>query len=92
MFEASVNGEAYDPDRWGQYYKPAGFGYNKGGDDVEASTPSSTVTITKAEPAIHEDEDDEPAVAVAPVVTPAAKPSSQKAEDILAMIRNRSKQ
>ncbi|CAB4133119.1 hypothetical protein UFOVP257_52 [uncultured Caudovirales phage] len=92
MFEASVNGEAYDPDRWGKYYKPAGFGYNnKGGDDAETSAPTSTVTITKAEPSTSED-DDEPAVAVAPVVTPAAKPSSQKAEDILAMIRNRSKQ
>jgi hypothetical protein len=38
-----------------------------------------------------DDEDDAP-VATAPVATPAAKPSSQKAEDILAMIRNRSKQ
>ena len=25
MFEASVDGEAYDMDRWGQYFKPAGM-------------------------------------------------------------------
>jgi hypothetical protein len=39
------------------------------------------------QPEAHEEEDDAP-VASAPVT---AKPSSQKAEDILAMIRNRSK-
>ena len=31
MFEASVDGQAYDPDKWGQYFKPAGF-QSKGGD------------------------------------------------------------
>ena len=24
MFEASVNGELYDPAKWGNYYKPYG--------------------------------------------------------------------
>ena len=28
MFEASVDGQPYDADKWGQYYKPAGFGSN----------------------------------------------------------------
>jgi hypothetical protein len=42
---------------------------------------------------VADDEDNAP-VATAPVVTPTteAKPASQKAEDILAMIRNRQKQ
>jgi hypothetical protein len=26
MFEASVDGEAFDMERWGQYFKPAGMG------------------------------------------------------------------
>ena len=95
MFEASVDGQAYDPDRWSQYFKPSGFQSKGGNDDVESAAPA----VAKATPAPvqsaasfdADDEDDAP-VATAPVATPAAKPSSQKAEDILAMIRNRSKQ
>ena len=94
MFEASVDGQAYDQERWGQYYKPSGMG----GADSKSGESSDSVVITKASPSLtvvssssHEDEDDAP-VASTPVVTPIAKPSSQKAEDILAMIRNRSKQ
>ena len=95
MFEASVDGQAYDPDRWSQYYKPAGF---QGGDRpaATASAPvaddaEDDIPVAKpaavAKPAIAED--DVP-VAEAPV---AAKPaSSARAEDILAMIRNRQKQ
>jgi len=89
MFEASVDGQAYDPDRWSQYYKPAGFA---GGDK-----PAAAALVA------HDDaEDDVPVKAapakVAPVEAPeadepVAKPaaSSQRAEDILAMIRNRQK-
>jgi hypothetical protein len=38
MFEASVDGEAYDMDRWGQYFKPAGMSQNTG-DPNKAYTP-----------------------------------------------------
>jgi hypothetical protein len=94
MFEASVDGQAYDPDRWSQYFKPSGF-QGRGGDDTE-STPAPAA---KAAPApvqssapFDTDEEDDAPVATAPVQAAAAKPSSQRAEDILAMIRNRSKQ
>ena len=95
MFEASVDGQAYDPDRWSQYFKPSGF-QGKGNDDSESTTASSVPVITKAPAAtVAEDPpfepDEEPATASAPVQTPAAKPSGQRAEDILAMIRNRAK-
>jgi hypothetical protein len=89
MFEASVDGQAYDPDKWGQYFKPAGF-QSKGGDDAAAPAPAAKAApapVQEPSPFVGDDEDDAP-VATAPV---AAKPSSQKAEDILAMIRNRSK-
>ena len=98
MFEASVDGQAYDPDKWGQYFKPAGF-QSKGGDDAAAPAAkaapaqgyvapnSGAVAAAKPDLPFDSDEDDAP-VATAPVT---AKPSSQKAEDILAMIRNRSK-
>jgi hypothetical protein len=94
MFEASVDGQAYDPDRWSQYFKPSGFTGGKGGDDTEAAAPAAKAApAAPFVPTVSPDlEDDEPPVATAPVQAPAAKPSSQKAEDILAMIRNRSKQ
>jgi hypothetical protein len=95
MFEASVDGQAYDPDRWSQYYKPSGF-QGRGGDDAaESATPAP---VTKAAPApvqsaapFDADEEDDAPVATAPVQAAATKPSSQRAEDILAMIRNRTK-
>ena len=88
MFEASVDGEPYDMERWGQYFKPAGMSQNTG--DPQKATP-------KAAPAAsHDDEDDTPApVAKAtPAPAPAAEASGggdSRAQDILAMIRNRQK-
>jgi hypothetical protein len=88
MFEASVDGQPYDTERWGQYFRPAGVTAPAG----IASNDSATATAKSAviKPAAAETpawEDDEPATAAAPVeVKPAA---SQKAEDILAMIRSR---
>lgn len=95
MFEASVDGQAYDPDRWSQYFKPSGFQAKGGSDDAEVATPAPTraaapASVQSTAP-FDADDEDEPPVATAPVVTPAAKPSSQRAEDILAMIRNRAK-
>jgi hypothetical protein len=90
MFEASVDGEPYDMERWGQYFKPAGMSQNTGDPQKPASTP-------KAAPApSHDDEDDTPApVAKAtPAPAPAAEASGggdSRAQDILAMIRNRQK-
>jgi hypothetical protein len=93
MFEASVDGQPYDTERWGQYFRPAGVTAPAGG-SVAASdddTPAPTAKPAAAtRPVVAETpawEDDEPAVTTAPV---AAKPAaSQKAEDILAMIRSR---
>jgi hypothetical protein len=89
MFEASVDGEAYDMDKWGQYFKPAGMGQATG--DPNKSKPSAPA----AAPA--------PAAAAAPAPTPEATPapaaeaaeggdSANRAQDILAMIRNRQQQ
>src|SRR6056300_1008347 len=40
MFEASVDGEAYDMERWGQYFKPAGMSQATGDPNVASSTPA----------------------------------------------------
>jgi len=94
MFEASVDGEAFDLERWGAYYKPFGVGNYENTASVTTSSTTTgtsgtatTVTTTKSLPESLDDDSDEPEVAAQPV--PSTKPSSQRAEDILAMIRNR---
>ena len=56
MFEASVNGEKYDPDRWGQYYKPAGFQSAENNSKVDTSTKASPAKVKK----IAEEDSDTP--------------------------------
>jgi len=89
MFEASVNGEEYDVQRWGQYYKPPGLDTGPAATESAAPAPAA-----QARASVEDDvADDEDVAPTAPVKTPesTAKPSSQRAEDILAMIRNRQK-
>ena len=85
MFEASVDGEPYDMERWGQYVKPAGMSQETG--DPVKTTPKASA------PVAHDDEDETPApkAASAPKAE-ASSGDSSKAQDILAMIRNRQKQ
>jgi hypothetical protein len=91
MFEASVDGQTYDTERWGQYFRPAGVSAPGGSSAAHADedTPAPAAKPAPATSSSFDDEDDAPAVASAPVE---AKPSTQKAEDILAMIRARQKQ
>jgi hypothetical protein len=95
MFEASVDGEAFDMERWGQYFKPAGMGGSGSatGSNTQAAAPKTAPT-----PAV--DEDDVPFKEAAPApaekvaeAQPASEGStaSARAQDILAMIRNRQK-
>jgi len=89
MFEASVDGQPYDTERWGQYFRPAGVqapGNAKASD--EAAAPTVEAKAAPAAPATSSfDEEDDTPVASAPVSKPAA--SGQSAQDILAMIRSR---
>ena len=85
MFEASVDGQSYDTERWGTYFRPAGVSAPAGATpavDEDAPAPATKPAV------INEFDDEEPAVATAPV---AAKASTDKAQDILAMIRSRQK-
>jgi hypothetical protein len=89
MFEASVDGQSYDPERWGQYFRPPGVTAPAGSAPAAEETASAAPVASTPAPAASSDfDDEEPAVASAPVE---AKPSTQKAEDILAMIRARQK-
>ena len=89
MFEASVDGQTYDTERWGQYFRPAGVSAPAGSStSVAESTPAPQVASAPAPVASSDFDDEEPAAATAPVET---KPSTDKAQDILAMIRARQK-
>jgi hypothetical protein len=92
MFEASVDGEPYDMALWGQYFKPAGMSQNTG-DPQKSATPKSAPAPTASDDAPF-DVDPTPAVKATPAPAPKAEASEggdSRAQDILAMIRNRQK-
>lgn len=100
MFEASVDGQMYDPARWGNFYRPGGVQI-----DTSNSAPNNTSSVMPAAPkpapapaptSIEEDDDipfksneEVAAEASAPVSVPADSDSKPSAQDILAAIRNR---
>jgi hypothetical protein len=91
MFEASVDGQPYDTERWGQYFRPAGIqapgAAASDADDAPAPAAKPALKVAApAAPAADDSFDGEPAPAATPVS--AAKPSGN-AQDILAMIRAR---
>ena len=49
MFEASVDGEVYDPDRWSNYFRPAGMSQATG-DPNKAPAPAAPTATAPAEP------------------------------------------
>ncbi len=93
MFEASVDGQPYDTERWGQYFRPAGVQAPGGSsNDSEASAPAAATAPVASKPAVTDDDppfdtDEGTSAAAAPVAKPAG--DSKNAQDILAMIRAR---
>jgi len=87
MFEASVDGEAFDMERWGQYFKPNGVSGNSTTTDAGADTGVSTSKVS----ADVEDDDDIPEIQT-PKVTTSGNDAKDRASDILAMIRSRQPQ
>lgn len=100
MFQASVQEELYDPERWGQFYRPNGMRFDT---DTEASVAEtapapvkSSVTaasimskVSKPAPTAKVEEAEEAPWTDEPA--PAAEPAkkAQSPEDILAAIRRR---
>ncbi len=91
MFEASVDGEAYDADRWSNYFRPSGMAARTGDPQKTASPQATAVSQSAPTPA--------PAPAAEATTdtgwqdpAPAAEPAAENAggaQDILAMIRSR---
>lgn len=87
MFEASVDGEPYDPDRWSNYFRPAGVAARTG-DPVATNNSSTQSTVSEVKA---------PVVDTTPEIDDTAtshddKPAAGGAQDILAMIRARKNQ
>ena len=96
MFEASVDGEAYDADKWSNYFRPAGMQARTGDPNTASSNGTATsMTAPKAEaPAKEATVDPKPEPAPAPKAEEPAKAEGANADgsDILAMIRARQNQ
>ena len=80
MFEASLDGDAYDPARFGKYYKPYGLELNtnetSNSSEKDDEAPVSKKEAPKAQPSTNEDAGEKP---------------RQSADELLARIRaNRS--
>ena len=86
LFEKSVEGEAYDLEKYGQYFRPAGMAYQA---KPQVSVPTAT-PVTEAAPTAAPVTESAPApqpTAAAPAAP--AGDSAKRAEDILKLIRSR---
>ena len=80
MFEASVDGEAYDSERWSQYFRPAGMSAMTGDPNTTANSTPVTTTVVETKEEI---------VTVSEPVVAETSAGGDNAKDILAMIRAR---
>jgi hypothetical protein len=90
MFEASVDGQPFDNERWGAYYRPWGLEAPAGATakttaTTETSAPVATPVAGTSTPPW---DDEASTTASAPIEVPKTT-STDKAQDILAMIRAR---
>ena len=97
MFEASVDGQVYDPELWGNYYRPAGVQIDTTNSAPKSSTPAPAPTPEPAPvaeapapvtPPAQQEKVAEAVAATAPA--PQGDDAKPSAQDILAAIRNRS--
>ena len=92
MFEASVAGDAFDMERWGQYFKPVGYNGSADSNNRRQAPAPAPAKVTPPAQQSNDDADEQE-----PQDEPATKPAADsggantRAQDILAMIRNRQK-
>jgi len=92
MFEASVDGDAFDMERWGQYFKPAGMGGSgqATGSTTQARATPASIPAPVATTVVENDDvpfDADPVPTA--TTTPSTGDAGSRAADIIAMIRNR---
>jgi hypothetical protein len=89
LFEKSVEGEAYDLEKYGQYYKPAGVSYQptSNGSSANASNTTEAPVVKTTSASVASAVNTETSITTA---TPATTgDSAKRAEDILKLIRSR---
>ena len=90
MFESSLDGELYDPERFAEYYRPYGVEAPTSGASTRAAHTAKATTPVAAKPTVDEDEDEDENVVDETTTSASAPTSSGKdAKDILAAIRAR---
>ena len=93
MFEATVDGEAYDADKFGQYFRPAGMAARTGDPNVAARPRQLLQELMKLPIPVAETAPATETTEVKADTAPAPKaeeaPTEGNAQDILAMIRAR---
>lgn len=47
MFEASVDGQLYDPDRWGEFYRPSGLEWSGRSSNSDSENSATTNRVSK---------------------------------------------
>jgi hypothetical protein len=84
MFQASVDGELYDPAKWSDHYRPYG---------VTASSKTETVQVAQTETVAvtASDTTESKTEVVAETVSKETSGNNKSADEILAMIRDRKK-
>lgn len=90
LFEASVDGELYDVERFGQYYRPWGVSAPEGtpkAEDAPAPKPSKAASKASAPEVNDDDDNNDDTAANEPVKTTSG--GGKDAKDILAQIRAR---
>jgi len=88
MFEASVDGQLYDPNKWSKFYRPSGVqivGATGAAADADEDTPAPVAS--KPAPVASKPAPAQVTATATPSDSGTAKPS---VDDILKMIRNRS--
>jgi hypothetical protein len=89
LFEKSVDGDAYDLEKYGQYYRPAGTSAPK----ISTPTASRPTPVEKtADPVTSDVKIGKPATTPAPTTPTTNGDSAKRAEDILKLIRSRQSQ
>ena len=88
LFEKSVEGEAYDLEKYGQYFRPAGVGAR-----VSIPTASRPAPVEKTADPVNAEVKvapaPQPVTESAPTATAPTGDSAKRAEDILKLIRSR---
>ena len=97
MFEASCNGEAYDPARWAAFYRPAGVqkpatGSTTDTKTISAPTTTASVQTTPVVETKQEVEQSAPAVETAPASTTTATKEKLSPADLVARLKAKSGQ